>query len=400
MDAAVKTVPSGEELVARARDLAPLLAARADATDDNRSMLPENHAALREAGLFRIMQARAYGGYELGVPVLAEVVLEIAKGCASDAWIVGLCGNQNRFIGCYPKRAQDEVYERSGEDLLTCLVTGPTATAEKADGGYRLTGRWPYVSGVDQCNWLLLSAFDPDAKEKGARGSLTFLIHRDDVADVADDWHVLGLRGTGSKTVTLDSLFVPSYRALNFWLYDDTPPPGAAVNTGPLFQGVPRIPIFTMTVAAPAVGLALSAAEALRDRLGKRKSPLMAGAATENVPAQIVLGRAIERAKAARTLLLDTARDFQSRAEAGHVFTGEERIGYRLRAAEIMRIASQVVLDVFEAGGTGAMFDASPLQRLLRDTLAVRSHVVIDGNSAAENVGRFALGIDPRPPYN
>lgn len=400
MDAAVDTVPSGDELIDRARALAPVLAERADATDANRSMLPETHADLRDAGLFKIMQARAYGGYDLGVPVLAEVVVEIARGCASDSWILGLCGNQNRFIGCYPKQAQDEVYERSGEDLLTCLVTGPTATAEKADGGYRLTGRWPYVSGVDQCNWLLLSAFDPDAAEKSARQSLTFLIHRDDVADVSDDWHVLGLRGTGSKTVTLDGLFVPAHRALNFWLFDDAPPPGAAVNKGPLFQGVPRIPIFTLTVAAPAVGLALSAADALRTRLEKRKSPLMSGAATENAPAQIVLGQARDRAQVARTLLLDAANDYQAKAAAGHVFTAEDRVGYRARAAEIMRIASQVVLDVFAAGGTGAMFDNNPLQRLLRDSLAVRSHVVIDANSAAENAGRLALGIEGKPPYN
>lgn len=399
MDAALGTVPSGEELVARARGLAPALAVRADATDANRSMLPETLADLREAGFFRILQARDYGGYELGVPVLTEVVIELARGCASDAWVLGLCTSQNRFVGCYPKDAQDEVYERSGEDIVTCLVTGPTATAGKAEGGYRLTGRWPYVSGVDQCNWLLLSAFDPDGAEGGARQSLTFLIHRDDVAEVIDDWHVLGLRGTGSKTVVLDDLFVPARRALNFWLYDDTPPPGAAVNPGALFQGVPRIPIFTMAVAAPAVGIALNAADALRARLEKRRSPLMTSGATENAPAQIVLGNAIDRATAARTLLLDAARDFQSRAEAGHVFDAEDRTFFRLRAAEVLRMAAQVVLDVFEAGGTGATFDSSPLQRMLRDVLAIRSHVVLDHNSAAENVGRFALGIDLKPPY-
>lgn len=400
MDAALDTVPTGAAMVARAREFAPVLAARADATDENRSMLPETLAELRDAGLFRIMQARGYGGYELGVPVMVEVAIEIARGCGSDAWVLGLCTNQNRFVGCYPRDAQDEVYERSGEHLVTCLVTGPTATADKADGGYRLTGKWPYVSGVDQCNWLLLSAFDPDAPEKTARNSLTFLIPREDVADVIDDWHVLGLRGTGSKTVVLDDLFVPARRALNFWRYDDAPPPGAAVNDGALFQGVPRIPIFAMSVAAPAVGLALAASDALRSRLEGRKSALMTNAATENAPAQISLGTALDRADAARVLLLDAARDFQARAEAGHVFSAEDRLFYRLRAAEVLRISAQVVLDVFEAGGTGAMFDRSPLQRLLRDALAIRSHVVLDRNSAAENRGRFALGIDPKPPYN
>ncbi|MEX2454446.1 MAG: hypothetical protein WD470_07070 [Rhodospirillaceae bacterium] len=400
MDAQVKPIPTHDELVARARALAPVLADRADATERNRSMLPETLRDLRDAGFFRIMQARGSGGYELGVPTLVEVGMEIARGSASDAWVLGLCSNQNRFIGCYPKEAQDEVYAHSGEDLVTCLVTGPTTTAVKVDGGYRLTGRWPYVSGVDQCTWLLLSAFDPDAGDGGARQSLTFLVPREALAEVIDDWHVLGLRGTGSKTVVLDDLFVPAYRALNFWLYDDRPPPGAAVNPGPLYQGVPRIAIFSMTVAAPAVGLALAAADALRDRLKARRSPLMAGSAADNVPMQIALGNAIDRANVMRDLLLAAAREFQAQAESGRSFTAEERLRYRLRAAEILRSGAEIVLDVFKASGTGAAFDSNPLQRLVRDALTVRSHVVVDYNSSAENVGRFALGLEPKPPFN
>lgn len=400
MDAQVNPVPTHAELVERARALAPVLAARADATERNRSMLPETLRDIREAGFLRILQARDYGGYERGVPALVEVTMELGRGSASDAWIVGLCGNQNRFVGCYPKEAQDEVHRRSGENLVTCLVTGPTTTAVKADGGYRLTGRWPYVSGVDQCNWLLLSAFDPDAAEAGARGSLTFLVSRDELADVLDDWHVLGLRGTGSKTVVLEDLFVPAHRALNFWNYDAAPPPGAAVNPGPLFQGVPRTAIFCLVVAAPAVGLALAAADAMRDRLKARKSPLMQGSAAENQPMQIALGSAVDRARAMKDLLLGAARDYQAKAEAGEPFDAEDRLHYRLRAAEILKSSAQIVLDVFQASGTGATFDSSPLQRYVRDALTIRSHVVLDHNSSAENMGRLALGIDPKPPFN
>ncbi len=400
MDAKVETIPTGEEMVARAREIAPILAERAAATDKNRSMLPENDRLLREASFLKILQAKGYGGYELGVPVLVECVLELARGCASDAWVTGLCASQNRFVGCYAQEAQDEVFAANGADMMTCLVTGPTTTAGKADGGYRLTGRWPYVSGVDRCNWLLLSAFDPDAPQKGARHSFTFLVPREDLADVIDDWHVLGLRGTGSKTVVLDDLFVPAHRALNFWRHDDAPPPGASVNSGSLFQGVPRIPIFGMVVAAPAVGLALAATEAFRERLESRKSALMTNAATENAPAQIALGSAIDRAEVARTLLLDIAHDFQNLADAGHVFTSADRLRYRLRGAEILRMSAEIVLDMFMAGGTGATFDHSPLQRLFRDAMAIRSHVVLDHDSASENRGRYALGIDPKPPYN
>jgi 3-hydroxy-9,10-secoandrosta-1,3,5(10)-triene-9,17-dione monooxygenase len=399
MDAEVANMPTVADLVARARAIVPTLSARAAATEANRSMLPETLEDLTRAGMFRIMQARRYGGYEMGLPAMAEVTAEIARGSASDAWIVGLCGNQNRFVGCYPKEAQEEVFARSGDHLITCLVTGPTSTAERVAGGFRLSGKWPYVSGVDQCNWLLLSAFDGGADAGGASASLTFLVPREDVAEVIDDWHVMGLRGTGSKTVMLEDVFVPEYRAMNVWNYDADPPPGAAVNPGAMFQGVPRIMIFTTMLTAPALGIAQSAVEAYRERLETRGSALMSGKQSENAPSQIALGRASEQAAMARDILMGAAHDFQRRAEAGDTFTAEDRIGHRLRMAEVMRMCTQVVTDVFMDAGTGAMFDGNPLQRMFRDMYAIRSHVVIDPNNAAENRGRLLLGIDPKPPF-
>ena len=399
MDAEVVNMPSVADLVERARALVPILSERAAATEANRSMLPETLEDLTRAGMFRIMQARRYGGYEMGLPAMAEVTAEIARGSASDAWIVGLCGNQNRFVGCYPREAQEEVFARSGDHLITCLVTGPTSTAERVAGGFRLSGKWPYVSGVDQCNWLLLSAFDGGADAGGASASLTFLVPREEVAEVIDDWHVMGLRGTGSKTVVLEDVFVPEYRAMNVWNYDADPPPGAAVNPGAMFQGVPRIMIFTTMLTAPALGIAQSAVEAYRERLETRGSALMSGKQSENAPSQIALGRASEQAAMARDILLGAAHDFQRRAEAGETFTAEDRIGHRLRMAEVMRMCTQVVTDVFMDAGTGAMFDGNPLQRMFRDMYAIRSHVVIDPNNAAENRGRLSLGIDPKPPF-
>jgi len=111
MDAEVTNLPSGADLIARAREIAPVLAKTATATEDNRSILPGSLELLRDAGLFKIMQAPRYGGFGMGLPVMAEVTAEIARGSASDAWIVGLCGNQNRFVGCYPVEAQEAIRE-------------------------------------------------------------------------------------------------------------------------------------------------------------------------------------------------------------------------------------------------------------------------------------------------
>jgi len=388
-----KSVITRDELLARARALVPYLAEKADETERNRTMLPEVHERLTEAGLFRIMQSPHLGGYGLDLTTHIAVAAELARGCGSTSWVQSLIGNQNAHVSWYGPQAQDEV-RTTDAPLFTGLVMGPPVIAERVAGGVRLAGRWPYVSGADQATWLMLSARDPDDHAR----VLTCLLPRTD-GTVDDDWFAMGLRGTGSKSVLLDNLFVPDHRVLCFRDAEVEGAPGAAIGSGSLYIGAPNGIIFAMVVAAPAIGLAACAIDAYKDRLKSRWSARMPSAQTDWPASQARLGRAQSRWIAARESLLRNADALTAQVEQGEPVTVEQRAFYRMAVVDVVSQCTAIVYDLFCDAGTGAALDGSVLQRVFRDIHTLRSHFMIMPDITAENTGRVQLGMNPNPPY-
>tara|TARA_B100000676_G_scaffold297145_1_gene338414 strand:+ start:72469 stop:73659 length:1191 start_codon:yes stop_codon:yes gene_type:complete len=382
-----------DDMVRRASELVPFLREKADETEQNRSMLPEVHDRFTDSGLLRILLAPGLGGLGLGLTTQLEAVMETARGCGSTAWLHSLIGNQNYLVGWYPPEAQEEV-RATETPLFTCLVMGATITANRAKGGVSLTGSWPYVSGVDQANWLMLSARDPDNEKR----SLTCLIPKSSVS-VTDDWYWLGMKGTGSKTVSLSEEFVPDHRILCFKEAEANGIPGAAVNKGTLYQGSPNSTVFAFAVAAPAVGLAEGAIEAYRERLETRTNARMPSAQSEWASSQRRLGRAIAQAEIARRTMLELASELMEKLESGDRISVSGRVKYRMSMVENVRICSELVYDLFCDAGTGVMMDGNALQRAFRDIHVLRSHFVILPEFAAENAGRVELGLGPTGPF-
>ena len=382
-----------DELLARARALVPYLAEKADETERNRTMLPDVHERLTEAGLFRIMQTPLHGGYGLDLTAQLAVAAELARGCGSTAWIQSLIGNQNSHVSWYTPQAQEEV-RATQAPLFAGLVMGPPEIAERVDGGVKLNGRWPYVSGADQATWLMLSARDPDDHAR----VLTCLLPRAD-GQIDDDWFAMGLRGTGSKSVLLNNLFVPDHRVLCFREAEQNGAPGSAVNPGSLYIGAPNSIVFSMVVAAPAIGLAACAIDAYKDRLKSRWSARMPSAQTEWPASQARLGRAKARWVVARDSLLCNADALTAQIERGEIVTVEQRVFYRMAVVEVVSQCTDIVYDLFCDAGTGVTLDGSVLQRAFRDIHTLRSHFMIMPDIAAENAGRVQLDMDPKPPY-
>lgn len=387
------TLPDREELVARARALVPMLAARADDTERHRAILPDVHAALEAAGLYRALAPPYLGGFDLGIAAHLEIAAELARGCGSTAWVQCLVGYQNYLVGWYPKEAQDDV-RADATPLYAALVMGPPATAERVVGGVRLTGRWPYVSGVDIATWLMLSARAPEESSR----VLTCLIPKRDIA-ILDDWHVMGLRGTGSKSVPLDGLFVPDHKVLSFRATEDRGTPGAAVNKGALYRGIPTGILFAMVVATPALGLAECAIDAYRERLRSRSNPRMPSSQTEWPSSQARLGRARTRLDAARRAFFDTVDGFAARIERGQPMMPAQRVRDRMATVETVRVCTEIVYDLFTDAGTGVAMDGDVLQRAFRDIHVLRSHFMLTPDLTAENAGRVELGLPPKPPF-
>jgi 3-hydroxy-9,10-secoandrosta-1,3,5(10)-triene-9,17-dione monooxygenase len=384
-------MPDSLGLIDRAQSLVGVLQNRAERTERNRSLLPETVADFTKAGFWRMLQSRANCGFGVDIATHVHVVKEIARGCASSAWVLSLFSEQHFLAGAFGERARREIFAPDGH-LMLALVFGPNGRAESVAGGYKLSGCWPYVSGIDICDWVALTSFDASRNQREPR-ALTFLVPRRECT-VVDDWHVLGLRGTGSKSVVLNGVVIPAYRSFSFSDLARNEP----VPEGPTLDFVPVVSLFVMCVAALAPGIARAAVHSFQSRIKTRRNAFMRSPQSADNTSHMRLAKALTRVDHADLLLTTAAQDLSRRVAARELIGPAQRTRYRLEMVEVLRICTEVVIMLFTSAGTGATMDSSPLQRHLRDMLALRSHAAVDPDSAAENYGRSLLELPPYPP--
>ena len=245
------------------RALLPALRERAARAEKLRRLPDETFADFQEAGLFRALQPKRYGGYELDPGTFYQAVMEVGAVCGSSAWILGVIGVHNWHLAIFPPQAQEDVW---GEDTSVQLSTSlaPTGTVERVDGGFRLSGRWSFSSGCDFCHWAVLGGIAPPAEAGQPPDARIFLLPRRDY-EIDDNWHVMGLCGTGSKDIVVDDAFVPEYRTHSYLDAFHLRNPGTAVNDAPLYR-LPFGLVFPIRITAPAIGAALGALEAFREQ--------------------------------------------------------------------------------------------------------------------------------------
>jgi alkylation response protein AidB-like acyl-CoA dehydrogenase len=250
----------------RAERLVPTLASRARETEALRRIPDQTIRDLTAAGLFRILQPRRVGGAELPYEILVRVSSILARGCGSTSWVFGNLANHAFMLGLWPIQAQQDVWSDSADQLVGSALMFPPGRATRVDGGYRLTGRWKFSSGIDACTWCMLGGI------ASADGELpdyrVFLVPKNEYETI-DTRYAAGLRGTGSKDVAVSDIFVPEYRSLAVERMKGCNAPGAEVNPGPLY----RLPVFDMfpyVVSATALGLAQAAVDMFVDETRHR----------------------------------------------------------------------------------------------------------------------------------
>src|SRR5437870_7838669 len=235
----------------RVRALLPALRERADRAERLRRLPDETFADFQDAGLFRCLQPKRYGGFELDPGTLYQAVMEIGTVCGSTAWILGVVGVHNWHLGLFAPEAQEDVW---GKDTSIQLSTSlaPTGTVERAPGGFRLSGRWSFSSGCDFCDWAVLGGIVPPKEDGAPPDARTFLLPRSDYA-IDDNWHVMGLCGSGSKDIVVEDAFVPEYRTHSYLDAFHLRNPGTAINNGPLYR-LPFGLVFAYGLSAAATG--------------------------------------------------------------------------------------------------------------------------------------------------
>ncbi|MDB5863956.1 MAG: acyl-CoA dehydrogenase [Betaproteobacteria bacterium] len=386
-----KAAPHYPEILERAERLVPTLAARARETEALRRIPDETIADLRASGLFRILQPKRVGGAELPYDALVRVTAILARGCGSTAWVYGNLANHDFMLAMWPAEAQKQVWSESSDQLIGSALMFPPGRATKVAGGYRLTGRWKFSSGIDACTWIMLGGI------ASADGELpdyrVFLVPQGEY-DTIDTWHAAGLRGTGSKDVLVSDIFIPEHLTLAVADMKGCGAPGAALNPGPLY----RLPVFDMfpyVVAATALGLAQGAVaffiEETRHRVTSYTTTLMSDHSTT----QLRLGEAASAVEAAELLLLANCQAAMAAAVASRVPGIDEKIRLRRDGAYAAKLCTHAVDLLFEAGGGEFLYEEKPMQRFFRDVHAAQSHYALTWDVAAAAAGKFMLGISP-----
>jgi 3-hydroxy-9,10-secoandrosta-1,3,5(10)-triene-9,17-dione monooxygenase len=390
----MSAVPTRVELVQRARDLIPALRERAAACEDGKRIPAETARDLAAAGIFRITRPASAGGYAMSPSVLWTVAREIGRGCGSTAWIVSLLGLHPWLVGMFEPRAQADVFA-SGEAIVPVLTggVGRDLRIDPVDGGYAVSGLWRYASGIDIATWVIAAV---PIRRNGAPEPHLILVPAQAFAIDHASWTVLGMRGTGSKDVRLDRVFVPAHRTMSWVDAQRGIYPGAVVNREPTYRA-PLNALFAMSTAAAVVGVASGVVDNFVEAVRSR-TPIGTGQKqVEDKSAQIEVGACAAQVQMAFALLQHDVDEMIEAAAQGGSFTTEQRTRYRMDAALISRTALTAADRMFNAVGGSLLPTGSPLERGFRDIHAMASHYLLQPEPAAELHGRALLGLDLPP---
>jgi 3-hydroxy-9,10-secoandrosta-1,3,5(10)-triene-9,17-dione monooxygenase len=378
------------ELTARTTALKPMLAEAAQAAEALRRPVDSVWQALRDSGVFYHFVPKAYGGLEFSLDDFIDAMLPLGEACASTGWVTSFCVEHNWMLAQFGKAAQDEIFGGGWPYVIAPGVTMPPGRAEPVPGGYRLTGRWRWGTGVMHADWILATGMIPG--EKPPR--MLFFVFPASEARVLDTWRMDGMAATGSNDIEARDLFVPEHRVIDMGLMREGRAPGAQLHANPIYR-MPMLPFLGITAAIPAVGLARASVAQFRERLDIRVVHGTSGTQGEKPAAQIRLARADMAARTAEILLRDAARGAMDLARLGRPSTVDERISLRLQIASVMAHCKDAIATVCEGAGSSAHALDNPLQRALRDVNVMATHIVYDMDTALELRGRSMVGLPP-----
>jgi alkylation response protein AidB-like acyl-CoA dehydrogenase len=369
-----------------ARALTEAISGYADQTQRERRLPAPLVATLAEAGLFRLCVPRALGGGEVDVASMVRTIEEVSYADGSVGWCV-MIGATSAVVSAYLD--QDTAREVYGDQrVVTGGVFAPHAKALVVDGGYRVTGQWPFASGCQHCGWLmggsLIIGDDGPRRLPNGNPDSRMMLFPAAEARVIDTWDVSGLRGTGSHDIAITDLFVP--RRCSVSLLTDRPR-----HDGPLYA-FPVFGLLALGIAGVALGIARHAIDQLT-LLATGKTPTGARRKLAERPSvQSELAQAEARLRSARAFLLETVAETWRSAVVEGAISVQQRALLRLAATHATRSSATVVDAMYDAGGGSSIYSSNPLQRCFRDVHVVTQHMMV-GPMTLELSGRLLLGL-------
>jgi len=389
----VKSTPprlSHEQAVAAARALAPGFAKRASQAESIRHIPKESMDELRDAGLMRLMQPAAFGGSELGLCALMDVVLEIARGCSSTAWVYSNLASHAWNLGQLELQAQRDVWGPDPDALGATGLAFPCGKASAVPGGYRVSGKWPFGSGVDASTWMFVGAMTE--KPGGAPERRFFVIQAPDFKSM-DNWNAYGLSGTGSHDVVVEDVFVPEHRSVSAEVFAAGQNlPGGRIYDNPLYK-MPTFAAFAYVLASVPLGTAIAAVDDFTKTMRNRASTYTGARVAELSSVQARIAEASACVEFAEAVMRRDWNTLEANVMAGIYPSLETKLRWKRNAAYATSLAVKAIDTLMPAAGASGLMTALPLQRQFRDVHAASAHIALTWDVHAAAYGQSALGL-------
>ncbi|WP_433623580.1 acyl-CoA dehydrogenase family protein [Nocardia sp. CA-120079] len=378
-----------EDVLARIDELAPLIRRNAAASDSDRRVPEETIDALKEAGAFRIVVPRRFGGLETSLRSLLDVTSAIAEADGGAAWVVTLSNTNGWLCALHPGRSLDEVYA-NGPDAIVTGVLAPSGKVRKVSGGYRVSGRWPYSSASLHADWSTDGALLVDDDDQ-VLDQVAVLVPRADFR-VEDTWYVAGMRGSGSNTVVVEDAFVPEHRVVSLGPYmageyiADHP-------DAPLYRGA-MTPFMNTSIMGAQLGLGRAALNLVRTKAAEKALAYTTiTRQADSVAFQMLVAEAAMKIETAHLHAYRAADDVQAYAEAGVFPDLMARARMRGDTAITLRSINEALNILLNAHGAAAFAEVNAMQRIWRDSNVGARHAVTLPHVSMETYGKALLGI-------
>ncbi|HEX4408274.1 MAG TPA: acyl-CoA dehydrogenase family protein [Xanthobacteraceae bacterium] len=382
-----------EEMIARAKALAPKFATRAEAAEKARRLPAESIKDMLDAGMARILLPEKIGGYGLGFDSWFEVMRELGKADASHSWCAGLIIHHAHLVAQFPEAGQKIVW-KDGLDVSVSASFAPNAQASPTDGGYQVIAKGsPFASGVDNSTWVILGAMTP--QEGGGNPEWRFFLLPQGHYQLRDTWNTAGMRGTGSNTIVTEGSKVPADLMMRLVDLGEGKTPGSKLYSHIIYH-TPFFYYAPISFISPMLGAVQGAYELFCDWTKNRKTQRgLPMAETKSI--QVRLARAAADIDAADLLI----RRATSVTDTPELFSTE----LKARSARDFTRASELIVgaidELVSLAGTACFGDTHPIQRAWRDIHMMSMHISLNTEMNYGNFGRVALGLgrDPTHPY-
>ncbi len=381
--------PTLPELLARIDEIRPILERNVGRSEVDRRLAQESVDALTEAGMFKVTIPRRFGGYEMTARAKIEVSAAVAESCGSSAWVVAIVNGCNWMASLLPDQAQQDIFGANPEAKVAGVLN-PSSDVRKVDGGFIVSGKWPWASGSWHADWALVGMVVVDDAGQPIDQALAFIAMSELL--IQETWFVAGMKGTGSNTIVAENVFVPDHRLFSVPRAMDNEYP--TEHTDEALYRSSFIPMLTVLLSGPLLGLGRAALRYVIEKAPKRGITYTKfERQVDSTAFQLQIAHAATLIDTAHLHAFRAADDIDRAATAGAKLAYLGRTRVRADTAYAITQVTQAIDSLLSAHGASSFADVSPLQRIWRDSNTAARHAVADPLVNREVYGKALLGI-------